>query len=164
MNATETELRAGRTQCGYVVQVVGSGTMRESYAVRDFAAECLPESNVDLTLDLSACTYLDSTFLGGLVALQKQFSDSSRCRVTAVIPEANRNKLLGSSNLQRFLTITADAPAVIGDFERLPVECESKQLGRHVARCHHELGELDIPQRETFRRIAEKLDAELGAT
>lgn len=163
MSTTETVLRAGRTEGGYLVQVVGQGTMRESYAVRDFAAECLPSNQAHLTIDLSECTYLDSTFLGGLVSLQKKFVSEGGPRVTAVIPDAQRDKLLGSSNLQRFLTLECESPAVISSYEPLLVECDSQtELGRHVAGCHRELGELDIPQRETFRRIAEKLDQELG--
>ena len=59
-----------RTKFGYLLRLVGRGTMRESPTVRDFACGAI-EDGAEFVVDLSACEYLDSTFLGCLVLLHK---------------------------------------------------------------------------------------------
>src|SRR5689334_5995318 len=57
-------VKVGRTTSGYRLRVEGTGTMRESPAVGEFAERSLRDGTSTLVVDLSACDYLDSTFLG----------------------------------------------------------------------------------------------------
>src|SRR4051812_9057346 len=63
-------VKVGRTTAGYRLRVEGTGTMRESPAVSEFAGHALGDGASTLVVDLTACDYLDSTFLGCLVNLQ----------------------------------------------------------------------------------------------
>src|SRR5207237_6075556 len=86
-------LKIGRTDNGYSVRVEGAGKMKESRAVQEFVVRTLggadaAESAGSVAVDLSACEYLDSTFLGSLVFLSRRFGQAppgsaARFRVAA---------------------------------------------------------------------------------
>ena len=65
-----------RTESGYLFRVVGRGTMQASPTVQEFVCSAL-DDGADVVLDLSACEYLDSTFLGCLLILDKRGSGAA---------------------------------------------------------------------------------------
>ena len=78
---TPSALTVGCTRRGYCVRVAGRGTMRESPALRAFALQVLDEpGSPTLDVDLTACEYLDSTFLGGLLGLFRRFEQAGTVR------------------------------------------------------------------------------------
>lgn len=155
-------LRVGRSDLGYVVFVVGRGTMLESPALHDFAMKCVDSESCTLAIDLMECEYLDSTFLGCLVDLNRCFSRDKRARYQIIADAACSQRLLAATHLQKVLPVSAQPQQTIADCVELPSsKLERKEFGRHVLECHRRLAELGGPNQVVFERIAKQLAGEL---
>lgn len=160
MNETCT-LTIRRTETGYVFRIAGRGTMRESPAVRDFICGAI-EDGADVVADLSACEYLDSTFLGCLVLLHKR-GQSDRGSFAVHADETTRNTLLSTVGLHRVLDFVDKCPECTGPPVTLALaDLERREFWQHLLETHRKLAELGGPSAETFRRIADQMAKELG--
>jgi len=159
-----TSLRIGQTDDGYVVRIEGRGTLRESPAAEAFAGQVLRrEPGRTLVIDLHACDYLDSTFLGCLITLHKEFGNVQPPRFFVSAPPDGRRRLLAPTFLDRYLNVHESPPAVEGDWLSLPTTpLEPQELGRHVMECHRRLAELGGPCAAAFGSVADQLARELG--
>ena len=113
MDATrQGKLIWGRSADGYVIRVDGRGTVRESPALRELGTSCL-DGDVDarLTVDLSQCEFLDSTFLGCLVALQKLGTGVGQERFVIAAPVERRKALLSATVFDQFFNQTDVLPS-----------------------------------------------------
>lgn len=164
MTATKTSagtsvVEVGRTDGGFLLRIVGRGTMRESLVLHDHVIECLERETLNLTIDLTQCDYLDSTFLGCLVKLHKRLGPGQ----FEVVAPGERRKLLSAAQLDKLLAVAEQAPTEIVSITTLTAEmiC-SEELGRHAMQCHRELARLGGPNQVVFERIAEQLARELN--
>src|SRR5690242_11874279 len=83
------------TESGCCIRVDGRGTVRESSAARDVAARTLGgDPGATVVFDLSACEYLDSTFLGMLIGLFHLAGRSAPSRFVIAAPPEVRKKLM----------------------------------------------------------------------
>ena len=157
------ELSIRRTASGYVVRIAGRGTMRESPAVRDFVSGAI-EDGADIWLDLAACDYLDSTFLGCLVLLQQR-GRRGRGSFTVLADETVRRRLMSSVQLGPLLQFAASCPPCSGAAVTLPVvNLPRTEFGQHLLETHRNLAELGGPSAESFRSVAEQIEKELGSS
>lgn len=158
---TSCHIEIDRIDSGYLFRVAGTGTLRESPAVRDFVCGAI-EDGVFVVMDLSACERLDSTFLGCLVVLHRRgerHGGSFRLYADA----ETRQRLFGSSKLDQLLSFVESTPESRGTPVALRVTpLERKEFGTHLLECHRRLAELGGPSAETFRRIVDQLQKELG--
>ena len=150
-----------RTKSGYVVTVTGQGTRQESPAVRDFVSGAM-EDGAEVVLDLSPCTYLDSTFLGCLVILHKRGCEhGERFRVCA--GEDVVKKLLRPTRLDTILPCCDEPPAVTSEAVALPVvDLPREEFGRHLLDTHEELAAVESPSSAAFRMVCDQLKKDLG--
>jgi anti-anti-sigma regulatory factor len=151
----------GRCSEGILVRVVGRGTMRESPAFRDAVEPFLNSQAV--VFDATECDYLDSTFLGCLISINKECEEPPRCRFVVVAPEARRNELFTLSSLHQYFHFVDVCPEVEG--ELVPIDISAlapEEMGMHVMKCHRRLADLGGPEAEVFRSAAERLAKELG--
>lgn len=161
--AAPSLLKVARTLTGYCVRIEGRGTMKESPAAGEFAARSLGSAGSTLVVDLSHCEYLDSTFLGCLVEMQKRAGRATPPRFVVSAPSDTTRKLLGPTKLDSVLKTTVEAPQIIGDFVPLPAaDPASPDIMRHVMECHRRLAELGGPQQAAFAAIADNIERELG--
>ena len=164
MDATnQGKLIWGRSADGYVVRVDGRGTARESPVLRELGISCL-DGDVDtrLTIDLSECDYLDSTFLGCLVALQKHGTAVGQDRFVIAAPAERRNALLSATAFDKFFNQVDAAPASVAKpLTITPDRVDGRGLGRHIMECHRELAQVKGPQQQAFAKISERLAKEL---
>lgn len=155
----QTQMYVGEIADGCVLRLVGRGTMQESVAFRSAI-----ESNLDclIVFDASQCTYLDSTFLGCLIGIQKSAEKSSKGRFVIAASESMRLKLFSTSSLDRYFDFIDACPEIIGDIEKVPVDhLDAVALGRHIAHCHQRLADRGGPEASAFRSIADRLSREL---
>jgi anti-anti-sigma regulatory factor len=158
-------LRVGRTASGFFVQVKGRGTLSESPALKEFAVQSLdpPSGPSTVVVDLSHCDYLDSTFLGCLVSLDRTYNRESPHRFQVAASCDKRLQLLSSSHLNHILDLTEVCPEPISDVLELSrAIIASADMGQHVMECHRHLAELGGSQAASFRSIADQLARELG--
>jgi anti-anti-sigma regulatory factor len=161
--ASPSALLWGRITGGLVIRVVGRGTVQESYAFREIV-----QANIDcgtVFFDATQCAYLDSTFLGCLIAINKSCEQSPTRRFLVAASEATRIKLFSTSSLDKYFEFVEVSPQPVGDLEYIDVEpLDRDTLGRHVMRCHQRLAERGGQEAATFRSIADQLRDELGDT
>lgn len=152
-----------RTRTGYLIRVEGHGTMRESHAIQQFAAGALTEDTMTLSIDLNNAQFLDSTFLGGLVRLHKQFGQRQPGCFRIVATSEKVKALLMASRVHTVFTITDEADEVLGECVAITSGVlDPKDLGGHIMDCHRQLAEIEGPDQDAFRRIADQLAAELN--
>jgi len=158
--AADCTLTIHRTESGYLFRIAGRGSMRESPAVRDFVCGAI-EDGADVVMDLAACEYLDSTFLGCLVMLHQR-GTSGDGSFAVLADEAVRKKLLRSVRLDRVLHFADQCPQCVGDPVALHVSVlDRREFGEHLLETHRRLAELGGPAADTFRKVAEQLGKEL---
>jgi anti-anti-sigma regulatory factor len=130
-----------------------------------FAERVLSGPEGDVVVDLGACTYVDSTFLGGLVSLFKRHCGGNRTdhRFAIYAPPATRQNLFGTSRLDRVFPFVDELP--LTGVESLPLEVQTttsrEELGHYIVECHRRLAELGGPDAEAFGRVADALADEL---
>jgi anti-anti-sigma factor len=155
------KITVARFAQGVSVQVDGAGTMAESPVVYAFAEEILKTTTQQVIVNLSGCSYLDSTFLGGLVGLLKRHGGEPG-RFAIFAPAPRRQSLFGVSRLDKILPFVDVLPPVEAD---LPLEARTQmsrdELGRYIVDCHRRLAELGGEQAEDFGRVADVLSGEL---
>jgi anti-anti-sigma factor len=163
-DAAAAKLTLTKTADGFVLRVDGRGTIRESPALREVGMSCLNQESSDkLTVDLSCCDFMDSTFLGCLVALHKRGSRVGPGRFWIAAPPEHRHALLSATSLDRYFTQIDDTPPPVGPPQSIDVHrLDAQSLGRHVLECHRQLAQLDGPNQQAFTRVSQRLAQELG--
>lgn len=160
---SRSQVWAYRTRTGYLIRVEGHGTMRESHAVQKFVAGTLSDDTLTLSIDLNDAQFLDSTFLGCLVGLQKTWGQRKPDCFQVIATAEQVKKLLTPTRIHTLLTITDKADDVLGDRVAITAGVmEPRDLGRHIMECHRQLAEIEGPDQNAFRRIADHLAEELN--
>lgn len=161
--AQATQITVGRTADGYLLRLEGRATMRESPAIAELVTHLLDTSTGALTIDLSQCQYIDSTFLGCLLAMHKRFGVGSSPRFVVARPSERCRQSLASTRLDAMLHIVATTPDVVGEVRPVPISVfETRDLSQHVMECHRLLADLGGPMAEAFARVADQLARELA--
>ena len=150
---------------GLVVRIDGRGTLNESVTLRDTVREALVRDECAIALlDLNACTYLDSTMLGCLIALHREFSltaDPPRFQIVA--GHEARQRLLAPMRLDSHLALREDFPPAAGQWMTLkPEQPALAEFGRHVMDCHNRLADAGVPKADAFRLVAQQLASDLA--
>lgn len=162
MNQTK-QITVASTQVGYLVSIHGQGTVRESPIFKEFALR-LFEVDVQVVVDLNRCDYLDSTFLGCLLILQKR-SQEQDAGFAIFAAQEKRQQLLHPCRLDLVLNFTEEFPQAEGDSVHLPLEgADPSNLGPHLLETHRQLAELNGPAAATFQQIVTRLEQELNGT
>ena len=157
-------IQVGQATQTKVVRVSGKGTHKESLSFHAFVDRTLQSTADNVVVDLAACTYLDSTFLGSLVRLCKCHNAEHR-RFLIAASAVKQRELFASSQLHKFLAFRDAPPAVSGDWLDVDTKTTNKHTaGRHVMECHRSIGDLDVPDADKFSDIADRLEDELGET
>ena len=96
---SDCNLSVGRFDQGFLVCITGHGTMRQSAAFREFVTQCFDSQQAAVVVDVSACDYLDSTFLGCLIGLHKESLKNGR-KFLIVADQSQRTRLFATSGYQ----------------------------------------------------------------
>ena len=145
---------------GFIIRVQGRGTSNDSPTLANFVRDCFSMDNTSVAVDLLGCTYLDSTFLGCLLTLQRQGKEERFC---VVADEATRTRLLAATGLDGYLKLISKAPRSLSPFLKIePTPVSERELGQHIMEAHQALSEVPSEVASAFREIASKLKDELA--
>lgn len=97
-------LVARGTNLGFI-KVVGRGSFQNSGCLKAFYQQLLKEGVGRFVVDLDACTYLDSTFLGILLGLGLKLKDGGNGRLHILNASARNLELLKNLGLDRLIYI-----------------------------------------------------------
>jgi anti-anti-sigma regulatory factor len=138
--------------------------MRQSLPVRRLAEQALAAGATTLRVDLHLCTYLDSTFLGTLITLQRAACRLGARRFVLLSPSSNCCRhfhQLGIADV--FSTEAADESGL--ELVWTEVACERDDacaFNRNVYQAHQELVNLGGPAAQAFGDVVRKMSREMG--
>ena len=160
---TACNLRVARVGNGYRIRIEGRGTAQESPALAAFVSQCnRADEQTQIIVDLSACEYLDSTFLGCLVTLDRACQKHEQRPFQVLANAEKREKLLGPTNIDSLLMFVERDPENMSDFVTMePNRLNETQFGRHVLEAHRALAGVPSAHAELLQEIAAKLEREL---
>lgn len=151
------------------VRCEGKGSFLNSPAVKSFGDKRIADGEMCLVADLSACTGMDSTFMGTLGGLARRLSQHGGVLQVAEPGEKNRRSLedLGLDNLMQI----EPSGAVWNDRlpeirEKLAASSAMGPLGglqraTHVLEAHKRLSELSEKNARTFSGVVETLQRDV---
>jgi anti-anti-sigma factor len=123
-------------------KVDGRATMHQSTPLRRQAEACLAAGVLRINVDLRDCLYMDSTFLGTLLFLNKQLGERQG-RFSLIAPSAACSKLLRQMGLDDYLREYEDAVSPTDGWSVLPAGGhDGTSMRRTVEEAHRELAGL----------------------
>ena len=152
---------AGTDERGFFVRARGSIRASLCYPLRERLLTRLEEDSgvPAVYVDLSACTYMDSTFIGLLVAADRRVRKGSGGRLHLLNPSAPCIDLLRQIGLLEILLVEPSGPAFP------PLDALEKPTGRpateFVLEAHEELMETSEEARRKFALLRDQLERKL---
>jgi anti-anti-sigma regulatory factor len=162
MTTPASTLRVCRDDTTITFQVEGRVTMALSVPLRRLAELALCDGVAALHIDLRRCLYIDSTFVGTLLVLQRAARD--RANFSLLCPSASCQRALDSLGLgNRFAVIHCDELPSHA-WSEVDVTTEDRLcLKYNVCDSHQELVNVGGRTAEPFRAVAETMQRELDA-
>jgi anti-anti-sigma factor len=157
-------LLLGRDARGYFVRASGSIRAMLCFPLREEILSRLegPSDIPAIYADLSGCRYMDSTFIGLLVAMDKRLQRASGGRLHVVAPSAESRETLTQIGLQNILLIEEHAPAFPEEMNEVGGE-KAKPGADFILSAHEALIETSEEARKKFGLLKEMLERKLKA-
>lgn len=166
MTATRGKVLARRVGDEICIWVSGQVTCQHSPAMRQYVEEGLAEGADKVHVDLRECTYCDSTFLGTLLQLKRQFDARGQDALHLISPSPEFRKLIAQIGAARlFCIVDLERSADAATWEEL--EDNVDRLGescfkQNVVDAHQELARAGGPLAERFGPLADAVARELA--
>ncbi len=149
------------------VKVVGRGSFQNSGCLKTFYLQLLKDHVDRFVIDLDACTYLDSTFLGILLGLGLKLKSAGNGLLHILNASPRNVELLKNLGLDRLINIDAKRVDLNGvaDQKLQALECpvQSKaEAGPTILEAHEALMEFDPRNVPKFKDVVEFLREDLG--
>ena len=149
------------------VKVVGRGSFQNSGCLKAFYQQLLKEKVDRFVIDLDACTYLDSTFLGILLGLGLKLRAAGNGLLHILNASPRNIELLKNLGLDRLINIDAKKVQVgvlpEGSLEEMPCPVPTKaEAAPTILEAHENLMEFDPRNVPKFKDVVEFLREDLG--
>ena len=149
------------------IKVVGRGSFQNSGCLKAFYQQLLKEGVHRFVVDLDACTYLDSTFLGILLGLGLKLKEGGNGLLHILNASPRNLELLKNLGLDRLINIDAKEVPLNGIAEK-PLEemtCPApsrQEAAPTILEAHEALMEFDPRNVPKFKDVVEFLREDLG--
>ncbi len=153
-----------------IVVVKGEATMKISYVLKKFVIDLMNESeghNRNFKIDLKDCNYMDSTFTGLLVILEKYAKNKLNSRFEILNPSKFCQKILDTMGLIPLFKISENK----ADYEKQSVALEPFQIEKTeeailMYLAHKELSGISNENKKEFEDVqkflTEHIEKETG--
>ncbi|MBY0232655.1 MAG: STAS domain-containing protein [Gemmataceae bacterium] len=143
------------------VRVEGRGTMAHGLPLQRLGERLLASGVRAVRIDLRACPYMDSTFLGTLLALNKALGRLGAGPLAIVAPTVACSKILDQMGLGEMLPVQAGTDHDPAGWHELPPDtADAPALRRNIVEAHERLAELPGPAGQQFQAVLRCLAAE----
>lgn len=160
-NTNTDMILIGRDPRGYFLVARGNIRATLCYPLREALLAQLETADIPAVyVDLSECRYMDSTFIGLLVAIDKKLQKGSRGRLHVLRPTAECRDILEQMGLKNFLLIEErdmQAPESMA----VLTPNEEKPGAEFILRTHEALMETSEEARRKFALLKETLEQKL---
>jgi len=148
--------------------VVGKVTSHHSPAMRQYAEEGLSRGATKIQVNLSECTYCDSTFLGTLLHLKRRFDAHGPEAFRFVCPSTQFRQMLAQIGAERLFCIVEQATTTDMETTWQQLEDNVDRVGtrcfkQNVVEAHQELANAGGSLGQRFAPLAEAVTRELDA-
>jgi anti-anti-sigma regulatory factor len=152
----------GLDERGYFVSARGSIRASLCFPLRERLLARLEDSTdvPAVFADLSECVYMDSTFIGLLVAVDRRLRKGSGGRLHVLRPSAPCMELLRQLGLHELLLIEPDGAPAPPDMSELE-KPSGRPATEFVLSAHEELMETSDEARRKFALLREQLEQKL---
>lgn len=149
---------------GYLVKVIGRGTMEYCSELFDFLINKIEKENVsEIYFDLSSTTYLDSSFIGVIISIHKKTKKLHNSDIIILNPSDKVKEILNTMGLMEIIPIQEDQ-----NIYNIELTQEiSKKLEKNykdiklLLESHQNLMELNAENKKRFSLVEEMLKKEL---
>ena len=153
----QTRIDATKRQNQHWVRLIGPATFTAAPTLLEFVDRVLENGACEISLDLGACSWMDSTFAGTLVSLSKKGNRDRPVRLRLHNLSKSCLDGLARMNLDKLFSIVAVGAPDRADWEVVEGgDVPKTELAEVVIRAHEELGSAD-PGNEKFGRIADAM-------
>jgi anti-anti-sigma regulatory factor len=157
------------------VKVVGRGSFQNSGCLKAFYQQLLKEGVTRFVVDLDACTYLDSTFLGILLGLGLKLREAGNGLLHILNANPRNLELLKNLGLDRLINIEGNHAGGNGanmgrlnsvkeeHLEEMPCPVPTRaEAAPTILEAHENLMEFDPRNVPKFKDVVEFLREDLG--
>jgi anti-sigma B factor antagonist len=154
------------------IKVVGRGSFQNSGCLKAFYQQLLKEGVTRFVVDLDACTYLDSTFLGILLGLGLKLKEAGSGLLHILNANPRNLELLKNLGLDRLINIEGlsaknGAAKLNGvkesQLEEMPCPVPTRaEAAPTILEAHENLMEFDPRNVPKFKDVVEFLREDLG--
>ena len=155
------------------VKVVGRGSFQNSSCLKAFYQQLLKEGVSRFVVDLEACTYLDSTFLGILLGLGLKLKEAGSGLLHILNANTRNLELLRNLGLDRLISIEGSTGDGSGpghlngvkeeQLKEMPCPTPTRaEAAPTILEAHENLMEFDPRNIPKFKDVVEFLREDLG--
>ncbi len=154
----------GIINSGYIIKVIGKGTMEYCSELFQFLSEKIESENPEnIYFELSEATYLDSSFIGVIVSVQKKMKKLGNGNLILLNPSDKTKEILSTMGLLDIMPIQEN-----NTFKNIEISSEiKKRLEKNyrdiqvLLESHQNLMEINSENRKRFSLVEEMLKREL---
>lgn len=147
-------------------KALGHITANLCFPLRDLIVKRLTQFSCPFGIffDLSETDYMDSTFLGLLIGIEKNLYSVSQSHLQILNPNEISIKLMKNMGLDRFLTIVREDKLPELEYEIFNDEIDLSELERCkiILSTHKDLSSLSEENREKFKHLEAALEEEIN--
>lgn len=164
-----SKILIGPLKSGFLIKVIGRGTMQFCSDLFDFAIAQIEESENkmgNIYYDFSDTVYMDSSFIGLMVSIDKKLQAASGARIIVLNPSQKVKEILDTMGLLEMLPVQENA-----ELKNVPLTDEiNKKMQKDaddiklLLKSHQNLMELNVENRKRFGLVEEMLKKELKRT
>lgn len=149
------------------IKVVGRGSFQNSGCLKAFYLQLLKEGITRFVVDLNACTYLDSTFLGILLGLGLKLKEAGNGLLHILNASPRNLELLKNLGLDRLIQIDGKHTDLNGvaekQLEEMPCPVPTRaEAAPTILEAHEALMDFDPRNVPKFKDVVEFLREDLG--
>lgn len=149
---------------GYIIKVIGKGTMEFCSDLFQYLSNKIDQEKIEnVYFELSSATYLDSSFIGVIVSIQKKLKKTFNSNVILLNPSEKVKEILNTMGLLEIMPIQEE-----GGLKNIDVSEEiQKKLEKNykdiqlLLESHQNLMELNTENKKKFSLVEEMLKKEL---
>ena len=156
------EIFVSKEDDAYKVKVVGKSTFAVAPIMRNLVQRISSSSPIGVSIDLSECTGMDSTFMGILAMLGLKTKKNKQPALIANASKENKKLLdgLGLNKLFDYIVTPADEKH---DWKKeKPKEISFKENAETVFHAHKSLIETDVANADEFQNVVDQIEKEIN--
>lgn len=162
----EKAIRIGYDSRGVYVDVNGEGTVKQSNSLKKILFNIMEKfkgiKEFQFYMNLTNCQYVDSTFIGLVLIVNKKLKESVDKNLIIIKPGGYVLDVIKQMGLENILTITQDMPEFPKEMQELEIEGINKlELAMMMYYAHSELADLNNENKKKFENAVNMLKKEI---